>query len=43
VRVLRVTRGGFYQWLHKSLSDRAIEDQRPLEMIRNSYVASSGV
>lgn len=42
-RVLRVTRGGFYQWLHKPLSDRAIEDQRLLGVIRDSYVASSGV
>jgi putative transposase len=42
-RVLRVARGGFYQWLHKPLSDRAIEDQRLLGVIRDSYVASSGV
>ena len=42
-RVLRVTRGGFYQWLHKPLSDRAIEDQRLLGVIRDSYVASDGV
>lgn len=42
-RVLRVTRGGFYQWLNKPLSDRAIEDQRLLGVIRDSYVASSGV
>lgn len=42
-RGLRVTRSGFYQWLHKPLSDRAIEDQRLLALIRASYVASSGV
>jgi putative transposase len=42
-RVLRVTRGGFYQWLHKPISDRAIEDQRLLGKIRESYVASGGV
>lgn len=42
-RVLRVARSGFYQWLHKPLSDRAIEDQRLLELIRASYSASSCV
>jgi putative transposase len=42
-RVLRVARSGFYAWLHKPLSDRAIEDQRLLVLIRASYVASSGV
>lgn len=42
-RVLRVSRGGFYQWLHTPLSDRAIEDQRLLGVIKESYVASSGV
>lgn len=42
-RVLRVTRGGFYQWVHKPMSDRAIEDQRLLGVIRDSYVASGGV
>lgn len=42
-RVLRVARAGFYQWLHKPLSDRAIEDQRLLGLIRDSYIASSGV
>lgn len=42
-RVLRVSRGGFYQWLHMPLSDRAIEDQRLLGVIRESYIASSGV
>jgi putative transposase len=42
-RVLRVARGGFYQWLHKPVSDRTIEDQRLLGKIRESYAASSGV
>jgi putative transposase len=42
-RVLRVSRGGFYQWLHTPMSERAIEDQRLLGVIRDSYVASSGV
>jgi putative transposase len=42
-RVLRVTRSGFYAWLHKPLSDRAIEDLRLLELIRASYAASHGI
>jgi putative transposase len=42
-RVLRVTRSGFYAWLHKPLSDRAIEDVRLLELIRASYAASHGI
>ena len=42
-RVLKVARAGFYQWLHKPMSDRAIEDQRLLSVIRNSYAASGGV
>ena len=42
-RVLRVTRSGFYAWLHTPLSDRAIEDQRLLGLIRASYAASHGV
>lgn len=42
-RVLRVARAGFYQWLCKPLSDRAIEDQRLLVLIRDSYAASGGV
>jgi len=42
-RVLKVARSGFYQWLHRPLSNRAIEDQRLLVLIRTSYAASSGV
>ena len=42
-RVLNVARSGFYKWLHKPLSDRAIEDHRLLQLIRASYAASSGV
>jgi putative transposase len=42
-RMLEVARSGFYQWLHKPLSDRAIEDQRLLALIKDSYDASSGV
>ena len=42
-RVLQASRSGFYAWLHKPLSDRAIEDQRLLPLIRDSYAASSGV
>ena len=42
-RVLQVARAGFYEWLHKPLPDRAIEDQRLVGIIRNSYAASGGV
>ncbi|MBT2748698.1 transposase [Lysobacter sp. ISL-42] len=42
-RLLRVARGGFYQWLRKPRSDRTIEDDRLLGLIRDSYTASSGV
>ncbi len=42
-RVLGVARSGFYDWLATPLSDRAIEDQRLLVLIRASYVASGGV
>ena len=34
---------GFYQWLQKPLSDRAIEDQRLVELIRDSYEASGRI
>ncbi len=42
-RVLKVARAGYYQWLHKPLSDRTIEDQRLLGLIRASYDGSGGV
>jgi putative transposase len=42
-RVLKVARADFYQWLHKPMSDPAIEEQRPVGGIRNSYAASGGV
>ena len=42
-RLLEVARSGFYAWLHKPLSERAIEDRRLLELIRASYAASGGV
>jgi putative transposase len=42
-RVLHASRSGFYAWLHQPLSDRAIEDRRLLDLIRDSYTASSGV
>ena len=42
-RVLKASRSGFYAWLHQPLSNRAIEDQRLLGLIRISYTASSGV
>jgi putative transposase len=35
-----VARSGFYAWIHKPLSDRALEDQRLLELIRDSHQAS---
>ena len=41
-RVLKVARSGFYQWLHKPMSDRSIEDDRLLGLIRASYAASGG-
>ncbi len=42
-RVLKASRSGFYAWLHKPLSDRAIEDQRLLGLIRASHTASGGI
>ena len=42
-RILEVARTGFYAWIHQPLSDRAIEDDRLLELIRESYAASGGI
>lgn len=42
-RLLDVSRSGFYQWLRNPLSDRALEDQRVLGLIRAAYTASHGV
>ncbi|TQE98347.1 MAG: IS3 family transposase [Spiribacter salinus] len=42
-RVLKVVRSGFYQWLHKPLSDGDLDNRRLLELIRASYSTSSGV
>lgn len=42
-RVLKVARAGFYQWLHRPISERAKEDARLVEAIRHSYSASGGV
>ena len=42
-RLLDVSRSGFYEWLRHPLSDRAVEDQRLLGLIRAAYTASHGV
>ena len=42
-RVLGVARSGFYAWVQRPLSDRAIEDERLLELIRESHTASGGI
>ena len=42
-RVLRATRSAYYAWLKQPLSDRDLDDQRLLELIRESYAASGGV
>jgi putative transposase len=42
-RMLGVARSGFYAWIHKPLSDRALEDQRLLRLIRDSYQASGTI
>lgn len=41
-RVFKINRSGYYAWLSKPLSDRAIEDQRLLKRIKAFYVASGG-
>jgi putative transposase len=42
-RVLEVARSGFYAWVQRPLSDRAIEDERLLELVRESHAASGGI
>jgi putative transposase len=39
-RVFKLHPSGFYAWLGKPLSDRAIEDQRLLVLIKKYYIAS---
>lgn len=42
-RVLKVSRSGFYDWLHRPESDRTIANKQLLGLIRESYDASGGV
>jgi len=42
-RVLGVAPSGYYEWLKRPLSDRAIEDARLLRLIRASFTASHGI
>lgn len=42
-RVVRVARSGFYAWLHKPFSERAIENERLLVLIRASYAVSGRI
>ena len=42
-RLLDVSRRGFSEWLRNPLSDRVLEDQRLLGLIRAAYTASHGV
>jgi len=39
-RVFKIHPSGFYAWLEKPLSERAIEEQRLLKLIKESYIAS---
>ncbi|ALQ07160.1 transposase [Pseudoalteromonas sp. Bsw20308] len=41
-RLFKLHRSGFYAWLKKPLSDRALEDNRLLKLIKEFYVASGG-
>ncbi len=41
-RVFKLHRSEFYLWLQKPLSDRAVEDQRLITLIKGSYMASGG-
>ena len=42
-RVLKVARAGFYVWLHNPVSAGEKDNQRLLELIRDSYTLSGGV
>ena len=42
-RVLKVSRVGFYDWLHQPLSNRAIQDRLLLRPFRAYYTASGEV
>jgi len=42
-RLLEASSSGYYEWCFRPLSDRAIEDQRLLPLIRASHAASHGV
>lgn len=42
-RVLGVASTRFYEWLQRPRSDRAIEDERLLRLIRASFTASQGI
>ena len=42
-RLLDVSRSGLYVWLRNPLSNRALEDQRLLGLIRAAYTTSHGV
>ncbi|NOQ17410.1 MAG: IS3 family transposase [Methyloprofundus sp.] len=41
-RVFKLHRSGFYAWLKKPLSNRAVEDKRLLKVIKRFYIASGG-
>ena len=42
-KVLDVAPSGYYAWLKRPISDRALEDGRLLRLIRKSFVASHGI
>ena len=42
-KILGVARSGFYAWVRRPLSNRSIEDERLVKLIREAYTASDGV